>query len=168
MYGRKTAADRPTGYRRHVAIVVLNGPNLDRLGSREPDVYGMTSYAELEKLCHVVADECGVEIEVRQTADEATMIGWLHEAADAGASVVINGAAWTHTSIAIRDAAALLTAPWIEVHLSNVHAREEFRRHSYLSDLASGVIVGLGVQGYAAAIRCLAAGEQRHSAEGVR
>jgi len=157
-----------TRYRRHVAIVVLNGPNLDRLGAREPDVYGMTSYAELEKLCHAVADECGVEIEVRQTADEATMIGWLHEAADSGASVVINGAAWTHTSIAIRDAAALLTAPWIEVHLSNVHAREEFRRHSYLSDIASGVIVGLGVQGYAAAIRYLAGGEQLRSAEGAR
>jgi 3-dehydroquinate dehydratase-2 len=145
-------------YRRYVAIVVLNGPNLDRLGTREPDVYGTTTYADLEKLCHAVADECDVDVDVRQTADEATMIGWLHQAADSGASVVINAAAWTHTSIAIRDAAAMLTAPWIEVHLSNVHAREEFRHHSYLSDLASGVIVGLGVQGYAAAIRCLAEG----------
>jgi 3-dehydroquinate dehydratase II len=151
-----------------VAIVVLNGPNLDRLGTREPDVYGMRSYADLEKLCQAVAEECGVDVDVRQTADEATMIGWLHEAADSGAGVVINAAAWTHTSIAIRDAATILTAPWIEVHLSNVHAREEFRHRSYLSDLASGVIVGLGVQGYAAAIRYLAGGEQRHLAEGAR
>jgi 3-dehydroquinate dehydratase II len=137
-------------------ILVLNGPNLDRLGTREPDVYGTTTYADLEKLCHAVGAECGVDVDVRQTADEATMIGWLHEAADSGARVVINGASWTHTSIAIRDAAALLTAPWIEVHISNVYAREPFRHHSYLSDLASGVIVGLGVAGYAAAIRQLA------------
>jgi 3-dehydroquinate dehydratase II len=137
-------------------ILVLNGPNLDRLGTREPDVYGTTTYADLEKLCHAVGTECGVDVDVRQTADEATMIGWLHEAADSGARVVINGASWTHTSIAIRDAAALLTAPWIEVHISNVYAREPFRHHSYLSDLASGVIVGLGVAGYAAAIRTLA------------
>jgi 3-dehydroquinate dehydratase II len=141
-----------------MAILVLNGPNLDRLGTREPDVYGTTTYADLEKLCHAVAEECGVTVEVRQTADEATLIGWLHEAADTGAGVVINAAAWTHTSIAIRDAAVLLTAPWVEVHISNVYAREEFRRHSYLSDLASGVVIGLGVQGYAAAIRFLAEG----------
>jgi 3-dehydroquinate dehydratase II len=140
-----------------MAILVLNGPNLDRLGTREPDVYGTTTYADLEKLCHAVAAECGVDVEVRQTADEATMIGWLHEAAESAARVVVNAAAWTHTSIAIRDAAALLTEPWIEVHISNVYAREAFRHHSYLSDLASGVIVGLGVEGYAAAIRKLAA-----------
>jgi 3-dehydroquinate dehydratase II len=139
-----------------MAIWVLNGPNLDRLGTREPDVYGTATYAELEKLCQTVGADCGVEIDVRQTADEATMIGWLHEAADAGARVVINGAAWTHTSIAIRDAAALLTEPWIEVHISNVYAREPFRHHSYLSELASGVVIGLGIQGYEAAIRHLA------------
>jgi 3-dehydroquinate dehydratase II len=139
-----------------MAILVLNGPNLDRLGTREPDVYGTTTYADLEKLCHAVAAERGVDVEVRQTADEATMIGWLHEAADSDARVVINAGAWTHTSIAIRDAAALLTEPWIEVHISNVYSREAFRHHSYLSDLASGVIVGLGVEGYAAAIRSLA------------
>jgi 3-dehydroquinate dehydratase-2 len=140
-----------------MAILVLNGPNLDRLGAREPEVYGTTTYADLEKLCHAVAAERGVDVEVRQTADEATMIGWLHEAADAHARVVINAGAWTHTSIAIRDAAALLTEPWIEVHISNVYAREPFRHHSYLSELASGVIVGLGVEGYAAAIRKLTA-----------
>jgi 3-dehydroquinate dehydratase-2 len=140
-----------------MAILVLNGPNLDRLGTREPDVYGTTTYADLEKLCHAVATESGVDVEIRQTADEATMIGWLHEAADSRARVVINAASWTHTSIAIRDAAALLTEPWIEVHISNVYAREAFRQHSYLSDLASGVIVGLGVEGYVAAIRKLAA-----------
>jgi 3-dehydroquinate dehydratase-2 len=138
-----------------MAILVLNGPNLDRLGTRETDVYGTTTYADLEKLCQAVATECGVDVQVRQTADEATMIGWLHEAADTEARVVINAGAWTHTSIAIRDAAALLTEPWVEVHISNVHAREAFRHHSYLSELASGVIVGLGVEGYAAAIRKL-------------
>lgn len=138
-------------------ILVLNGPNLDRLGTREPDVYGATTYAALEKLCHAVAAEHDVDVEVRQTADEATMIGWLHEAADAGARVVVNAGAWTHTSIAIRDAAALLTEPWVEVHVSNVYAREPFRHRSYLSDLASGVVVGLGVEGYAAAIRFLLA-----------
>jgi 3-dehydroquinate dehydratase-2 len=138
-----------------MAILVLNGPNLDRLGTREPDVYGTTTYADLEKLCHAVATECGVDVDVRQTADEATMIGWLHEAADTGARVVINAGAWTHTSIAIRDAAALLTEPWVEVHISNVYARETFRHHSYLSEFASAVIIGLGVEGYAAAIRKL-------------
>lgn len=137
-------------------IVVLNGPNLDRLGTREPHVYGSATYADLEDRCRSVAADCGVEIEIRQTADEATMIGWLHEAADAGARVVINAGAWTHTSVAIRDAAAMLPEPWVEVHISNVHARESFRHHSYLSAVATGLIVGLGIEGYAAAIGYLA------------
>jgi len=135
---------------------VLNGPNLDRLGSREPHIYGTATYDQLVELCRDTGTDSGIEVDVRQTADEGQLIGWLHEAADRRLPVVINAGAWTHTSIAVRDAAAALTAPWVEVHISNVYAREEFRRHSYLSELASGVIVGLGIEGYSAAIRYLA------------
>lgn len=137
--------------------LVLNGPNLDRLGSREPHVYGTATYADLVDLCERTANELGLQVEVRQTADEAQLIGWLHEAVDRSAVVVLNAGAWTHTSIAVRDAAAMVRSPWIEVHITNVHAREPFRHHSYLSELATGVIAGLGVEGYAAALRFLAA-----------
>jgi len=102
-----------------------------------------------------VGAEVGLDVEVRQSADEAQMIGWLHEAADRSAAVVLNAGAWTHTSVAVRDAAALLHQPWVEVHISNVHARESFRHHSYLSAVATGVIAGLGIEGYAAALRYL-------------
>ncbi len=135
---------------------MLNGPNLGRLGSREPDVYGSATYADLVELCLSTGKDLGLEVEVRQTDDEAEMIGQLHRAADVGAAVVLNAAAWTHTSIAIRDACALLPGPLIEVHISNVHAREEFRRHSYLSAVATGVIVGLGADGYRLALEHLA------------
>jgi 3-dehydroquinate dehydratase-2 len=137
--------------------LVLNGPNLDRLGTREPHVYGTHTYADLVGLCERTAQQVGLELEVRQTADEAQMIGWLHEAAERSAVVVLNAGAWTHTSVAVRDAAAMLQQPWVEVHLSNVHAREPFRHHSYLSAVATGVIAGLGAEGYAAALRFLAA-----------
>lgn len=137
-------------------VWVLNGPNLSRLGTREPHVYGVGTYADLVATCERAGADAGVRVQVRQTDAEHVLIGWLHEAADAEAAVVLNAGAWTHTSVAVRDAAAQLIAPWVEVHLSNVHAREEFRRHSYLSDLADAVIVGLGVEGYAAGIRYLA------------
>jgi 3-dehydroquinate dehydratase-2 len=140
-----------------VLAFVLNGPNLDRLGSREPDVYGTATYADLVELCERTAKQVGIELEIRQTADEAQLIGWLHEAADRSAVVVLNAGAWTHTSVAVRDATAMLQQPWVEVHISNVHAREPFRHHSYLSAVATGVIAGLGVEGYAAALRFLAA-----------
>ena len=136
--------------------LVLNGPNLGRLGVREPEVYGHTGYDELVALCHETASELGIEVEVRQTDHEGEMLGWLHEAAEDGHPVVLNAGAWTHYSIALRDACVQLTAPMIEVHISNVHKREEFRHHSYLSAVASGVIVGLGVQGYPLALRWLA------------
>ena len=139
-----------------MTVLVLNGPNLGRLGTREPDVYGTATYADLEARCVEVAAEVGLEVEVRQTDDESEMIGWLHAAADAGSAVVLNAAAWTHTSVAVRDAASQLTAPLVEVHLSNIHAREPFRHTSYLSDIAAAVIMGLGVDGYAAALRFLA------------
>jgi len=136
-------------------VLVLNGPNLDRLGSRQPEIYGSTTYADLVGLCERVAAGCGLDVEVRQTADEAQLIGWLHEAADRSVAVVLNAGAWSHTSVAVRDAAALLQEPWVEVHISNVYAREPFRHHSYLSDVATGVVAGLGIEGYAAALRFL-------------
>jgi 3-dehydroquinate dehydratase-2 len=138
-------------------VLVLNGPNLGRLGTREPAVYGAATYADLEALCERTGKELGLDVEVRQTDHEGELLGWLHGAADAGTPVVLNAAAWTHTSVAVRDACAQLTAPLVEVHISNVHAREEFRHHSYISAVASGVIVGLGVDGYALALRWIAA-----------
>jgi len=137
-------------------VLVLNGPNLGRLGAREPEIYGKTTYPELAALCVRGGAELGLAVQVRQTDSEAELIGWLHEAADAGLAVVLNAGALTHTSIALRDACAARTAPLVEVHISNVHAREEFRHHSYISAVASGVIVGLGVEGYVLALSWLA------------
>jgi 3-dehydroquinate dehydratase II len=137
-------------------VLVLNGPNLGRLGTREPAVYGRTTYPDLVALCERTGAELGLQVEVRQTDHEGELLGWLHEAADAGAPVVLNAGAWTHTSVAVRDACAQLTAPLIEVHITNVHRREEFRHHSFISGVATGVIVGLGVDGYPLALRWLA------------
>jgi 3-dehydroquinate dehydratase-2 len=137
-------------------VLVLNGPNLDRLGRREPEVYGSTTYDDLVMLIEAQATELGLTAVVRQSNSEAQLIDWLHAAADAGDPVILNAGALTHTSIALRDACAELKAPLLEVHISNVHAREEFRHHSYLSAVATGVIVGLGVQGYLLALRYLA------------
>ena len=136
--------------------LVLNGPNLGRLGTREPGIYGSTTHADLVALCESTGKELGLEVEVRQTDHEGEMVGWLHEAADLRCPVVLNAAAWTHYSVAVRDAASQLNAALIEVHISNVHKREEFRHRSLLSDIATGVVVGLGVQGYALALRWLA------------
>jgi 3-dehydroquinate dehydratase-2 len=133
-------------------VLVLNGPNLGRLGSREPLIYGDTTHAELVELCERAGAELGLAVEVRQSDAEADLIGWIHEAADTHTPVVINAGAYTHTSIAIADAIAARTAPVVEVHISNVHKREEFRHHSYISAVASGVIVGLGVEGYVLAL----------------
>lgn len=137
-------------------VYVLNGPNLGRLGLREPATYGTTTYADLVALCEKTGAAVGLDVTVRQTDAEHELIGWVHQAADEGAAVVLNAGAWTHTSIAVRDACAQLSAPLIEVHISNVHAREEFRHHSYLSAIATGVIVGLGVDGYRLALEHLA------------
>jgi 3-dehydroquinate dehydratase-2 len=137
-------------------VLVLNGPNLGRLGTREPLVYGSTSHAELAALCVRAGSELGLDVEVRQTDHEGELLGWLHEAADAGTAVVLNAAALTHTSVGLGDACAMLTAPLIEVHISNVHKREPFRQHSYVSAHATGVIVGLGVEGYVLALSWLA------------
>lgn len=138
-------------------VDVLNGPNLGRLGHREPDVYGSETYAALVAACEATGAELGLSVTVRQTDAEHEMLGFLHEAADAGAAVVLNPAAWTHYSVAVRDACAMLTGPLIEVHLSNVHAREAFRHTSLISPIATGVICGLGLDGYRLALRHLAA-----------
>ncbi|WP_423488970.1 type II 3-dehydroquinate dehydratase [Mycobacteroides sp. PCS013] len=136
-----------------MTIQVLNGPNLGRLGKREAAVYGSVTYEELVSLVGSEADSLGVDVQVRQTDSEAELLGWIHDAADAKDPVILNAGAFTHTSVALRDACAELTAGLIEVHISNVYAREEFRHKSYLSGLATGVIVGLGVQGYLLALR---------------
>ena len=137
-------------------VYVLNGPNLGRLGTRQVDVYGVTSYADLVTMCEQTGRELGLDVVVRQTDAEHELLGWLHAAADEGAPVVLNPAAWSHYSIAVRDACAMLRAPLVEVHISNIHAREEFRHHSVVSAVATGVICGLGVDGYRLALHHLA------------
>ena len=136
-------------------VLVLNGPNLGRLGSREPEVYGATTYADLVRICRADGAALGLEVEVRQTDSEAELVGWLHEAADAGTPVVLNPAAFTHYSYALRDACAQLTAPLVEVHITNPHAREEFRHRSVVSGVATGVIAGFGTDSYRLALRAL-------------
>jgi len=137
-------------------VQVINGPNLGRLGLREPDVYGDTTHDQLAGLIESEAAALGLRAVVRQSDSESQLLEWIHQAADAGDPVILNAGGLTHTSVALRDACAELKTPLIEVHISNVHAREEFRRHSYLSPVATGVIVGLGVQGYLLALRYLA------------
>lgn len=136
-------------------VLVLNGANLGRLGTREPTIYGTTTHGELAALCVKAGQELGLSVTVRQTDQEGELLGWLHEAADQATPVVLNAGAWTHTSVALRDACAALTAPLVEVHITNIHKREEFRHHSYVSGVASGVIVGLGVEGYVLALSWL-------------
>lgn len=139
------------------AIRVLNGPNLSRLGSREPDVYGTTTWDQLVDALEGAA-VAGETITVSQTNDEAELIGWLHDAIDSGAEVILNPAAFTHYSYALRDAVAMVTGaglPVIEVHISNPHAREEFRHTSVISGVATGVIAGFGVDSYHLALAAL-------------
>jgi 3-dehydroquinate dehydratase-2 len=137
------------------AVWVLNGPNLGRLGSREPDVYGATTYADLVQECKNVGAELGLAVEVRQTDDEAELVGWLHTAADETIPVVLNPAAFTHYSYALRDACAQLSAPLIEVHISNPARRETFRHNSVIAGVATGTIAGFGLDSYRLALRSL-------------
>lgn len=132
---------------------VLHGPNLNLLGSREPEVYGHATLADINAELEAQARAAGHEVDCLQSNAEAELIGWIHEVAPLGINgVVINPGAFTHTSIALRDALLGVAVPFIEVHLSNVHAREAFRQHSYLSDVALGVITGLGAAGYGYAL----------------
>jgi 3-dehydroquinate dehydratase-2 len=138
-------------------VLVLNGPNLGRLGTREPEKYGSTTHDELVALIESEAEGLGLKAVVRQSDSEADLLNFIHAAADAGDPVILNAGALTHTSVALRDACAELSAPLIEVHITNVHTREEFRHRSYISAVATGVIAGLGVQGYVLALRYIAA-----------
>ncbi len=139
-------------------IYVLNGPNLNLLGTREPKIYGRATLADVEKLCQTTAQRLGLEVAFRQSNHEGDIVDWINEAhAKKAAGLVINPAGFTSTSIAILDALLVMTAPVIEVHISNIHAREEFRRHSFVSKAARAVICGFGINGYALAITGLAA-----------
>jgi 3-dehydroquinate dehydratase II len=137
-------------------VYVLNGPNLGRLGTRQVDVYGTTSYDDLVELCVTTGKELGLDVVVKQTDAEHEMLAWLHAAADEEAPVVLNPGAWSHYSYAIRDACALLRSRLVEVHISNIHAREQFRHHSVVSAVATGVIAGLGIDGYRLALQHVA------------
>lgn len=139
-------------------VYVLSGPNLDRLGTREPEVYGSDTIEDVHDAVSALADELGLHAECRQTNHEGEMIGWLHEAVDAGADVVINPGAWTHYSYAIRDACAIVTTSGrslVEVHLSNPATREAFRHVSVVAGVATGTIAGFGLQSYLLALRGL-------------
>ncbi|CAI0700505.1 type II 3-dehydroquinate dehydratase [Serratia proteamaculans] len=129
-------------------IYVLNGPNLNLLGTREPETYGTDTLATIEQLCRSTAAELECRLEFRQTNHEGEMIDWIQQTRGKADALVINPAAWTHTSVAIRDAVTAVALPLFEVHITNVHKREPFRHHSYLSDVANGVICGFGIQGY--------------------
>jgi 3-dehydroquinate dehydratase II len=137
-------------------VLILNGPNLGRLGSREPEIYGSATLADVAAACTDLGSELGLKIDLRQTDDEAELIGWVHEAADLRLPVIINPAAFTHYSYALRDALAMRTAPLVEVHLSNPAARESFRHTSVVSGVADGTIAGFGLQSYELALRAVA------------
>jgi 3-dehydroquinate dehydratase II len=141
-------------------IWVVNGPNLNRLGTRQPEVYGSESLRDVEERCRSLASSLGFDLTFRQSNHEGDLIDWLHEASDTGAAgVVLNPGAYGHTSVALRDAVASVSVPVVEVHISNVHARERFRHRSYLSAVVLGTITGLGVGGYLLAIRHVAEAE---------
>ncbi len=129
-------------------VLVLNGPNLNMLGTREPATYGHETLADVEALCQRTAAAHGLEVEFRQTNHEGQLLDWIHQARGRCAGILINPGAWTHTSVAIRDALVAAELPVIEVHLSNVHRREEFRHHSFVSGVALGVLCGFGTHGY--------------------
>ncbi len=137
-------------------ILVLNGPNLNLLGTREPETYGSTTLAELESNINAHASKHGMAIDFRQTNQEGTLVDWIQEAPKGTSGIILNAAAYTHSSIAIRDAISSISTPVIEVHISNVYAREDFRHHSFISDVAEGVIIGLGIQGYMLAVDAFA------------
>ena len=137
-------------------IFILNGPNLNLLGKREPDIYGSETLADVERDCRALADELRLDVRFHQSNREYEIIDWIHEAREIAGGIVINPGAFTHTSVAILDALNAFEPPIIEVHISNVHKREAFRHHSYVSTVASGVIVGCGTQGYQLGLRRLA------------
>jgi 3-dehydroquinate dehydratase-2 len=150
---------RESGVREQAAprVLVLNGPNLGRLGKREPAIYGTATYADLTDLCQRTGRELGLDVDVRQTDFEGQLIGWIHEACDHALPVVLNAAAFTHYSIAVMDAVKMRTAPLVEVHISNLAAREGFRHQSVITGAATGIIAGFGFQSYVLALHAIRA-----------
>jgi len=136
-------------------IHILNGPNLNMLGKREPGIYGAATLANIEADCHAAAGDLGAEVIFRQTNHEGQLVEWIQEAGGNADGIIVNPAAYTHTSVAVHDALRTASVPIIELHLSNVHAREEFRHHSYVSPVATGIICGFGPAGYVLAMRAL-------------
>ncbi len=136
-------------------VFILNGPNLNLLGQREPDVYGSISLADIERDCLKLAGEIDISVDFRQSNHEGRLVDWIQEAGNSNAGIILNAGAYTHTSVAIHDAVRAISLPVIELHLSNIHAREEFRHKSFISPVASGVIFGFGADGYLLAIRAV-------------
>ncbi len=139
-------------------VVVLNGPNLNLLGERQPEVYGSETLADVEALCRATAARHGLGVDFRQSNHEGVLIDWVQEVRHTAAGLVVNAGGYTHTSVALRDALATVTAPKVEVHISDVRAREAFRRHSYLTDVCDHAVIGHGTRGYAEAIDFIASG----------
>ena len=138
------------------SVLVINGPNLNLLGRRDPELYGTATLADVERMCAEEGKRLGLQVQCRQSNHEGVLIEWIHEAFESGAAVVGNFGAYTHTSIAIMDALAVLTAPVVEVHITDIHAREKFRHTSYVGMVADDAVVGQGVQGYVEALRRVA------------
>jgi 3-dehydroquinate dehydratase-2 len=158
MTGADAGAGDPAGRdARARRVLVLNGPNLGRLGKREPSVYGTATYADLADRCRQAGKELGLDVEVRQTEYEGELVTWIHEACDGAVPVVLNAGALTHYSYALMDAVKMRTAPLVEVHISNIAAREGFRARSVITGAATGIIAGFGFQSYVLALRAIAA-----------
>jgi 3-dehydroquinate dehydratase II len=145
-----------TGVDAAVTVLVLNGPNLGMLGSREPEIYGTATLADIATACAAAGEQLGLKVDLRQTDDEAELLGWVHEAAERRLPLVINPAAFTHYSYALRDALAMRTAPLVEVHMSNPAARESFRHVSVVAGVADGTVAGFGLHSYELAMRAIA------------
>ena len=137
------------------SVYVLNGPNLNLLGEREPQIYGKETLADVEAACRRACTEAGLALSFHQSNAEHQLIEWIHEARAQGAAIVINAGAYSHTSIALYDALKACSTPIFEVHISNIHAREGFRHHSYISKAATGIVMGCGTQGYLLALQRL-------------
>ena len=134
-------------------ILVLNGPNLNLLGKRQPEIYGKATLGDIETQVRALAKELGVEVDFRQSNSEGELVTWIQEAANSFGAIVINPAAYTHTSLAMRDALSAVGIPAVEIHISNIHKREPFRHHSYIAEVAAGQIAGFGVNSYLLGIR---------------
>ena len=136
-------------------ILVLNGPNLNMLGKREPEIYGSKTLDDIKAECEKLAKEMSIKVDFRQSNNEGELVGWIQESRQKCAGIIINAGAYTHTSVAIRDALLSISVPIIEVHISNIFKREDFRHHSYISDVAIGMVCGLGTDGYTIALRAI-------------